>query len=65
MLKIISIAEVARRAGVAKRTVERSIADGRGPTKVQITKRRVGVFEDEYERWVNSGRCPTPRKDIA
>jgi predicted DNA-binding transcriptional regulator AlpA len=63
-MQVLSIDEAARKAGVVRRTLERMFVAGTGPTRVQVSKRRVGVLEVDLERWLNSRRCPTPGKDV-
>ncbi len=63
-MQVLSIDEAARKAGVVRRTLERMLAAGTGPAKVQVSKRRVGILESDLERWLNSRRCPTPGKDV-
>lgn len=57
---ILGIDEVARRANLTRRTLERLFAEGTGPAKVQISKRRVGVLESDFESWLLKRRRPAP-----
>jgi len=59
-LRILSLTEVAARDGCSRRTVERRINVGEGPALIQISERRVGVREDDYEAWVVRRRRPAP-----
>jgi predicted DNA-binding transcriptional regulator AlpA len=57
-MKILSYNECAERAGIARRSFERMIADGKGPPVVEITDRRRGVIEDDFNNWLLSRRRP-------
>ena len=59
-MRTLSLTEIAALEGCSRRTVERAISLGIGPSLVQISKRRVGVREDDYEAWVNRRRRPAP-----
>ena len=64
-LTVLSYNEAAFRAGIVRRTLERLLAEGTGPAKVQISKRRVGILEADLERWLTSRRRPAPGQDAA
>ena len=64
-MQVLSIDQAAYRAGIVRRTLERMLAEGTGPEKVQISKRRVGILEADLERWLTSRRRPTPGRDAA
>jgi hypothetical protein len=36
------------------------LAVGEGPATIQISKRRVGIAEDDFENWLRSRRRPRP-----
>jgi predicted DNA-binding transcriptional regulator AlpA len=59
-MQILSLDQAAYRAGIVRRTLERMLAEGTGPAKVQISKRRVGILESDLEHWLNSRRRPAP-----
>jgi predicted DNA-binding transcriptional regulator AlpA len=59
-MQILSLDQAAFRAGIVRRTLERLLAEGTGPAKVQVSKRRVGILESDLERWLNSRRLPAP-----
>jgi predicted DNA-binding transcriptional regulator AlpA len=63
-MQVLSLDQAAFKVGVVRRTLERMLAQGTGPTKVQVSKRRVGILESDLERWLNSRRRPTPGKDV-
>ena len=64
-MQVLSLDQAAFKVGVVRRTLERMLAQGTGPTKVQVSKRRVGILESDLERWLNARRRPTPGKDVA
>jgi predicted DNA-binding transcriptional regulator AlpA len=57
-MQVLSLDQAAYRAGIVRRTLERMLAEGTGPEKVQISKRRVGILEADLERWLTSRRRP-------
>jgi predicted DNA-binding transcriptional regulator AlpA len=59
-LVVLSLDEVAALSGVARRTIERGIAAGEGPTTVDLSPRRRGVTEPDYRIWIKVRRRPTP-----
>ena len=59
-MQILSLDQAAMRAGVVRRTLERVLAVGEGPATIQISKRRVGIAEDDFENWLRSRRRPSP-----
>jgi predicted DNA-binding transcriptional regulator AlpA len=63
--RTLSLTEVAALEGCSRRTVERAISVGLGPSLVQISKRRIGVREDDYEEWVTRRRRPSPGSKVA
>ena len=46
-MRILNYEEVAGRAGIVRRTLEREIEQGRGPRVVEISTRRRGVLESD------------------
>ncbi len=60
MKRALSYDECAGRAGIVRRTLERAIAEGYGPPVIEISARRRGVLEDDFEAWLESRRRPTP-----
>jgi predicted DNA-binding transcriptional regulator AlpA len=64
-MQVLSLDQAAYRAGIVRRTLERMLAEGTGPEKVQISKRRVGIIEADLERWLTSRRRPVPGQDAA
>jgi predicted DNA-binding transcriptional regulator AlpA len=59
-MQILSFPEAASRSGLVRRTLERLVARGDGPTVVQLTGRRVGILEADLEAWINSRRRLPP-----
>jgi predicted DNA-binding transcriptional regulator AlpA len=59
-MQILSLNQAAYRAGIVRRTLERLLAEGTGPAKVQLSKRRVGILESDLDRWLTSRRVPKP-----
>jgi predicted DNA-binding transcriptional regulator AlpA len=59
-MQVLSLDPAAFRAGIVRRTLERLLAEGTGPAKVQVSKRRVGILESDLERWLNARRRPAP-----
>jgi predicted DNA-binding transcriptional regulator AlpA len=57
-MQVLSLDQAAFKAGIVRRTLERMLAEGTGPAKVQVSKRRVGILEDDLEHWLNSRRRP-------
>jgi predicted DNA-binding transcriptional regulator AlpA len=64
-MQILSLDQAASRAGIVRRTLERLLAEGTGPAKVQVSKRRVGILEDDLDRWIRSRRLPAPGEATA
>lgn len=59
-MRVITYNEAAKRSGFTRRTLERLISVGEGPATVQLSKRRVGIVEDDYEAWLLSRRRLAP-----
>jgi predicted DNA-binding transcriptional regulator AlpA len=59
-MQILSLDQAAMRAGIVRRTLERLLAVGEGPATIQLSKRRVGIAEEDLERWLRSRRRPAP-----
>jgi predicted DNA-binding transcriptional regulator AlpA len=64
-MKVLNYNEAAKRAKITRRTLERQIADGVGPATVQLSKRRVGIFESDFEAWLLKRRRPAPGEAVA
>jgi hypothetical protein len=59
-MRVLSYNECAARAGCVRRTFEREIAEGRGPAIVEISLRRRGVLEHDFDEWLLGRRRPQP-----
>jgi len=55
-MKVISYDEAAARAGIVRRSLERAIAKGEGPSVIHVSKRRRGILETDLELWLLSRR---------
>jgi prophage regulatory protein len=64
-MQVLSLDQAASRAGIVRRTLERLLAEGLGPAKVQLSKRRVGILESDLDRWLASRRVPQPGTESA
>ena len=53
-------AECCQRAAIVRRTFERLLACGEGPTVLHLSPRRRGVLESDFEAWLRSRRRPAP-----
>jgi hypothetical protein len=62
-MKVLDYNEAAKRGKITRRTLERQIADGVGPATVRLSKRRVGIFESDFEAWLLKRRRPAPGQD--
>jgi hypothetical protein len=64
-MRVLSYDECADRGGICRRTFERTIADGDGPPVVEISARRRGILETDFEAWLLARRRPViPNADI-
>ncbi len=59
-VQVLSLDQAAMRAGIVRRTLERLLAVGEGPATIQISRRRVGIAEDDLNAWLSSRRRPAP-----
>jgi hypothetical protein len=57
-MRVISFAEGAERSNQSLRTFQRQIADGKGPPVIEISERRRGILEVDFEVWLLSRRRP-------
>jgi predicted DNA-binding transcriptional regulator AlpA len=60
MQQVLTYPEAAARATLTRRSLERLIARGEGPSVVFISPRRRGILESDLEKWLLSRRRPTP-----
>jgi excisionase family DNA binding protein len=59
-MQVLNYDEAARRASFTRRTLERLIDSGEGPATVRLSKRRVGIAEDDLNEWLLARRRPAP-----
>ena len=57
-MRVMSLQEGADRSGQHLRTFQRQIAEGKGPPIVEISERRRGILESDFEAWLLSRRRP-------
>jgi predicted DNA-binding transcriptional regulator AlpA len=62
LFSIMSLAEAAKFAGISQATLERLVADKRGPPVVDISDRRRGFRVGDVIDWINSRVRPTGGK---
>ena len=61
-VRVLTLDQVAERSGTTRRNIERLNATGKGPRLVQVSLRKVGVLERDFEEWLLSRRRPPPGK---
>ena len=64
-MRVLPYTEAASRAGSARRSLERLIANGEGPAIVHISPRRRGILETDLEKWLLSRRRAAPGEQSA
>ena len=64
-MQVLSLDQAAYKAGMVRRTLERLLAEGLGPAKVQLSKRRVGILDSDLDRWLASRRVPQPGTEFS
>lgn len=52
--RLLTPAQVAKRASVSVRTLQRYVKQGIIPLPVQISPNRIGFYEHEVEEWLSS-----------
>ena len=57
-VRIISLAEAAERSNQSLRTLQRQIAEGNGPAVFEVSERRRGILESDFEHWLLTRRRP-------
>jgi predicted DNA-binding transcriptional regulator AlpA len=60
--QVLSLDQAAARAGIVRRTLDRLRSVGEGPAEVQVSARRVGILETDFEAWIAARRRPAPGK---
>jgi hypothetical protein len=70
-MQVLSLDEAAKKSGIVRRSLERLIATGEGPSVVCVSKRRRGVLDCDLEKWLLSrrraaaGEEPMKRREVA
>ena len=64
-MRVFVYDEAAGRANIVRRTLERLIAVGEGPSTVHVSPRRRGVLEADLEKWLLSRRRAAPGEKAA
>lgn len=59
-MRVLNYDEAAGRANITRRTLERLISRGEGPSVVHISTRRRGVLDQDCDRWLMARRHPAP-----
>lgn len=60
--RVLTLDQVAERSGTTRRNIERLNAAGKGPRLIQISPRKIGVREIDFEKWLESRLRPAPGK---
>jgi hypothetical protein len=60
LIVVYSLNEAAAIVGVARRTIERSVARGEGPAVIDLSPRRRGVLETDLISWLRKRRRTAP-----
>ena len=61
-LVVYTYNEAAAIAGVARRTLERLIALGKGPAVIELSPRRRGILESDLINWLRKRRRAAPAR---
>jgi hypothetical protein len=59
-MQVLSYDQAAAKAGIVRRTLERMISVGEGPTVTNISARRRGILDTDFEAWILKRRRPAP-----
>lgn len=62
-MKLLTIDEAAREARVCRKTLERQIENGNGPTIIRIGRRKF-IDETDNARWLESLRQPAHQVSV-
>jgi hypothetical protein len=57
-MRVLGFIEAAERSDQSVRTLQRQIAKGEGPRVVEISERRRGILESDFEAWLLARRRP-------
>jgi hypothetical protein len=63
-IRVLGLGVCAERADQSLRTLQRQIAEGKGPPIVEISQRRRGILESDFEAWLLARRRPAPTLDV-
>lgn len=63
--RVLRLQDAADASGICKRTLQRYIADGTGPSTVALSARAVGVLESDLNDWLLSRRRAAPGSNTA
>ncbi len=63
-MQLWSKKELAKRADISTRTLDREIARGKGPAVVHISERRIAFIDEDGERWIRSRRRAAPGQEL-
>ena len=61
-MQVLSLDQAAFKVGVVRRTLERMLAQGTGPTKVQVSERRRGCIPLSGSLWLQLAPTPGARQ---
>jgi predicted DNA-binding transcriptional regulator AlpA len=53
-MRVRSIADAAKRAGISIATMRRVIRDGSGPRVMRLSERRLGIRDADFAMWLES-----------
>ena len=67
-MRVLNYEECAGRMGIVRRSFERLISRGEGPSVIFLSPRRRGILESDFEQWLLTRRRPAPgapsRKEV-
>ncbi len=55
-MRVLNFEEAAGRMGIVRRSLERLIARGEGPSVIHLSPRRRGILESDFEKWLLTRR---------
>ena len=61
-MQVLTFDEAAKRASLARRSIERLLSIGEGPL-VRLGKRRKGILDRDLDAWLESRRIPAPGEE--
>jgi predicted DNA-binding transcriptional regulator AlpA len=59
-MQVLTFEEAAKRATLTRRSIERLLSIGEGPTTVSLGKRRRGILDQDLDAWLLARRKPAP-----